>query len=419
MNLVDRVKNICLSPNTEWPVIASEPASTGELISGYVAPLLGAGAVAGFIGGSIVGRSLLFVGGTYRVPMVAGIGLAIFTFVVGIVGVFILSLIINALAPSFGGQKDGTQALKVAVYAYTPAWVAGVLQILPSLGTLAAIVGGLYGLYLLYLGLPVLMKSPKEKAAGYTIVVVICAIVLSMVTGAIGVLVVGAGALGSGMLGGASGLSSPSADVQFDKDSPLGRLQELGKAMEQSNQQMEAAEKSGDPNAQAAAALNSLGTLFGGGRKVDPLEIDQLKGFIPSTFAGLAVEGDGSAEKTGMAGVMMSRAEVSYSDGSAKSARLEISDSGGVSGLMGLASWATVQSSKEDADGSEKTAKVDGRMVREKRSKSGSDEYSIVLGERFMITASSDQLDVDELKRAVSALDLAKLESMKDVGVQK
>ena len=37
---------------------------------------------------------------------------------------------------------------------------------------------GVYSLYLLYLGLPVLMKSPKEKALGYTLVVVLAAIVL-------------------------------------------------------------------------------------------------------------------------------------------------------------------------------------------------------------------------------------------------
>ena len=55
MNIVDRVKNICLSPNTEWPVIESEPADTGTLVTGYVIPLSAIGAVAGFIGGSIVG----------------------------------------------------------------------------------------------------------------------------------------------------------------------------------------------------------------------------------------------------------------------------------------------------------------------------------------------------------------------------
>ena len=86
---------------------------------------------------------------------VVGITLAVFTFVMGIVAVFVLSLVIDFLAPTFGGQKDNAQALKLAAYSYTPAWVAGVLQILPLLGVLG-LLAGLYGIYLLYLGLPTL-----------------------------------------------------------------------------------------------------------------------------------------------------------------------------------------------------------------------------------------------------------------------
>ena len=174
MSVIDRVKNICLSPTTEWPAIAEEQTTTGALLSGYVAPLAAIGAVAGLVGGSIIGRTLPFIG-TYRVPFFTGISLAIFTFVMAIVGVFILSLVIDALAPTFGGEKNSSQALKVAVYSYTPAWVAGALQILPALSILT-LLAGLYGIYLLYLGLPRLMKSSKDKALGYTGVVVVCAI---------------------------------------------------------------------------------------------------------------------------------------------------------------------------------------------------------------------------------------------------
>src|ERR1019366_1704862 len=206
------------------PVIAGETATTGGLITGYVAPLAAIGAVAGLIGNSLVGVTLPFVG-TYRVPIVTGIVTAIFTFVMAIVGVFVLSLIIDTLAPTFGGEKSSAQALKAAVYSYTPAWVAGVLHILPALGILA-VLAALYGLYLLYLGLPRLMKCPQDKAIGYTVVVVVCAIVLSVVITAIGALVVGAGALG----GAALGSRSARGEVEFDKDSPLGKLQQLGKS---------------------------------------------------------------------------------------------------------------------------------------------------------------------------------------------
>jgi len=184
MAMIERIKGICLKPQTEWEVIAEEDTPAAALYKGYVAPLAAIPAIAGFIGGSLIGRSLPLIG-SYRVPIVSGLVMSVFMFVMALVGVFVLSLIINYLAPSFGAQKSSSQALKVAVYSYTPVWVAGALQILPALGLLG-VLAGFYGLYLLYLGLPRLMKCPQEKAVGYTVVVVVCAIILSMVIGAVG-----------------------------------------------------------------------------------------------------------------------------------------------------------------------------------------------------------------------------------------
>jgi len=413
MGLVERVKNICLTPNTEWPVIAGETATTAGLMTGYVAPLAAIGAVAGFIGGSLVGRSLLFIG-SYRVPIVAGLGAAVFTFVMAIVGILVLSFIINALAPTFGGEKDSSQAMKVAVYSYTPAWVAGILQIVPTLGVLG-VLAGLYGLYLLYLGLPRLMKCPQDKAIGYTVVVVVCAIVLSIVITAVGALVVGAGAIG----GTALGSRSTRGEVEFDKDSPLGKLQQLGKSMEQSNKEMEAAEKRGDQAGQVTAAMKGLGTLLGGGKRVDPIGVDQLKSFVPETFAGLPKKSS-NAEKSGIAGLMVSKAAATYSNDGGKSVTLEVTDTGGVSGIMGLASWVGMQGEKEDENGSERTTKQNGRLIHEKISKTGgADEFGVVLGDRFVVSATGRGVPISELKSAVSSIDLAKLESMKGVGVTK
>jgi Yip1 domain len=181
MNLVTRAKNIVLTPKSEWDVIAAENTTTVDLYKRYIAPLAAIGPVASFIGMTMVGVTIPFAG-TYRVPFLSGLVSAIITYALVLAGVFILSLIIDALAPTFGGQKNPMQALKVAAYAYTPAWLASVLQLIPVLGILVGLIS-LYGLYLLYLGLPVLMKSPKEKAIAYTAVVVICAIVLGVVFG--------------------------------------------------------------------------------------------------------------------------------------------------------------------------------------------------------------------------------------------
>src|SRR3546814_19914555 len=90
------------------------------------------------------------------------------------VGVWVLAWIINALAPTFEATRNPVQAMKVAAYSATAAWVAGVFQIVPSLGWIGAILG-LYSLYLLYLGLPILMKAPAAKAMAYTLATTVAA----------------------------------------------------------------------------------------------------------------------------------------------------------------------------------------------------------------------------------------------------
>ncbi len=413
MDIIERVKRICLSPKTEWGVIADEPASTGGLLTGYALPLAAVGAVAGLIGGSLVGYTLPFVG-TYRVPIVAGLAAAIFAVCMAIVGVFVLSLIINALAPSFDAQKDPTRALKLAVYSYTPAWVAGVLQILPPLSVLA-LLGALYGVYLLYLGLPRLMRCPEEKAPLYAAVVVICAIVVSFIVTVMGGLIVGTGAIGAAALRTvAEGSDSTTATSQTG---PVGLLGQLSRSIEESAAKMEAAERSGDTGGQVAAAMEGLGALFGGGRRVEPLQLDEIRAFVPETFARLPRTSQ-NAERTGITGLMIARAGATYGDGANRTVTLEVVDSGGVSGLVGLASWAGIQGEREDEYSSERTRKVGDRLVHEKISKAGGEhEFAIVLGERFLVSAKGHGIELDDLRSAVAGLDLGRLESLRDSGV--
>lgn len=413
MDIKTRVTNILLTPKTEWPAIEAEPTPTGTLVTGYVIPLAAIGAVAGFIGGSLVGTTVPFLG-TYRVPIMTGLVAAVLAFVFAILGVFILAFIVNALAPTFGAQKDSHKALKVAVYSYTPAWIAGVLQILPALAILG-IIAAFYGLYLLYLGLPALMKAPQDKAVAYTAVVVVCAIVLSIVLTGIGGLIVAPAAVGT--FGSMS--SSSSDEPAFPADSAMGKLEALGKKLEESGAKMDQARRSGDSAAETAAAFEGLGALLGGGARVDAVSIDQLTPLVPEQFAGLARQSS-DAERNGMAGITIAKAEASYGDGAGRSAKLEITDSGGAAGLMGLASWASLQGARENDQYSERTERVGGRIVHQKMSKTGgTHEYNVVIGDRFIVSAEGDGIDLDALRNAVSALDLRKLEAMKNAGVKK
>jgi len=180
MNLSERVKGILLKPKLEWQTISGEATTIPELYKTYVAVLAAIGPVATIIGMSIVGIRLPFVG-SFRVPITTSIASGIVHYILTLVGVYVLALIIDGLAPKFSGEKNINQAFKVAAYSYTPGWVVGVLWIIPSLSPLGIL--GLYGLYLLYLGLPVLMKSPQEKSLGYTVAVIIAAIVIFLVVG--------------------------------------------------------------------------------------------------------------------------------------------------------------------------------------------------------------------------------------------
>ena len=174
-----------------------------------------------------------------------------------------------------------------------------------------------------------------------------------------------------------------------------------------------------NPAAEVAGALGVvLGSLLGGGELVDPIDIELLNPLVPETFAGLR-RTSSDAEKTGFGVIMVSTAEATYDDGAGRSATLEITDTGGVSGLMDLASWTNGQEESQSDDGYERTRQVDGRLTHEKSSRSGDDEFAVVVADRFLVAARGRGIDVDALRTAVSGLDLDGLESMAVTGTRK
>jgi uncharacterized membrane protein len=191
--LIERAKGIVLSPKSEWEKIAAETTDVKSLYVGYAMILAAIPAICGFIGSTVVGVSMPMVG-TFRTPIGAALVQLVLGYVLGLAVIYVVSLIVNALAPTFDGQKDPIQALKLIVYASTPVWLAGVLSLIPLLGVLG-IIAALYGLYLLYIGLTPLMKNPQEKSIGYTALIVVCYIVLAIILAAIMGAIGGAGAM--------------------------------------------------------------------------------------------------------------------------------------------------------------------------------------------------------------------------------
>jgi hypothetical protein len=187
-SLVERVKNILLQPKAEWARIDAEPDTIAGIYRNYAIILAAIGPVAKLIGSVVFGYR--WFGIVYRPNPVAAAAQAIVEYAVALGGLYVMALIIEALAPNFGGTKDRTQAFKVAAYSSTAAWLAGIFYLIPPLAMLSVV--GLYSLYLFWIGLPLLMKVPQDKAVGYTLIVIVAAIVVFIVIGYVGTAVSGA-----------------------------------------------------------------------------------------------------------------------------------------------------------------------------------------------------------------------------------
>ncbi len=194
MNAVNRATNILLQPQSEWPAIARERSDARSLYLGYIAVLAALPAAATLISTSLVGSL-----GFGRLGALTALQAALAGYVLSLATVLALAAIANVLAPRFGGRSDFGQALKLTAYALTASWVAGIFTILPVVGWLVSLLGGLYSLYLLQIGAPELMKMPERSAIGYGILLVAIGIVIAFLAGAALAAAFGMGAVG--MLG--------------------------------------------------------------------------------------------------------------------------------------------------------------------------------------------------------------------------
>jgi hypothetical protein len=174
MNIVERAKNIIMTPKTEWPVINAETPAVNEIMLNYVLPLALIPALAHVIGYGIVSGAIV------SSSLSVGIAMGLVSFLSAVVGVYITAYVVDFLAPNFSSEKNLGRAVQLVAYSYTPGWVAGVLYIFPVIGWLAGL-AALYGLYLVYLGMPYVMKTPQDKVVPYLLVTILVVIVVYFV----------------------------------------------------------------------------------------------------------------------------------------------------------------------------------------------------------------------------------------------
>jgi hypothetical protein len=409
-DIVSRVKAILMTPKTEWPVIAAEPATVADLYKSYILIIAAVPAVMYFIQMSVIGITVPF-GGTVRTGVISGITNALMYYIMMLVMIFVVGLIIDALAPTFGGVKNQVQALKASAYSATAASVASIFGIIPALGVLISLIALIYGIYLLYLGLPVTMKAPQDRAVAYTAVVIVCALVVGLLIGVVLSTLTGV----SQIAGGGSpfgGTASTDSGTTFDPNSPLGQLEQFASKLEGATKNLESAQNSGDADAQAKAFGNVLGAVLGGaGGNSQSLAPDQLRPLVPERLGGLQ-RSEISVERNAAFGIQMSEAQATYSDGN-RALDLEITDLGGTMGLMALASWASIEQDRQTNTGFERTYRANNRILHEVWDQSSMHgEFSIITSNRFMVKVEGNVPNMDALKAAVAGVDLAALDRL-------
>jgi hypothetical protein len=392
-NLVERVQKLIMTPKAEWTVIDGESIELQGVLTRYVAPLAAIPAVAGFIGLTVLGM------GPIKFGLMTGLSIAITQFILAVLFVPVLAWIIDLLAPMFGAQKNFSQALKVAAFFPTAAWVAGVFQIIPALGIIG-LLGGVYSLYHLFVGLPRMMKPPAEKAVPYTLVTIVAAIVASLVLGA----VVGAltpkpklGDLFSDIrLENAARLAQSSAASTGDRTASIDDL--------------EKAAESGD----LSAVFGAIGGLAGADPDAPLLDTAKLRTLAPEKLAGLdRVSLDASSIDAPFKASILT---AEYGDGE-KRISLKFTNSQFVSAMMGAAGLAGATFERETADGFERMRKDGDAIVVEEWSKaSGVGRYGRSVAGSFLIEAEGTGVDFKELERVVRSFDEDRLKRLATSG---
>ena len=187
MSIVQRAKNIILKPTDEWNIISREPATISGILGGYAAILAAIPMAAGilFTGALGISGAGLLGGGAIPLGFAAIAAMSVIGYILSLITLYLMGIIVNSVSPSFNGKSDLHQSLKLLTYASTPTWLAGLVSWIPILGALVSFAANVYVIYLIYLGLQPVLGVPKEKVAGFTVVIVLIYVVLSLIVSGI------------------------------------------------------------------------------------------------------------------------------------------------------------------------------------------------------------------------------------------
>ncbi len=160
--IFERAKAILSDPASTWGRIKNEEATAKEIFVSYAMVLAAIPVVCQFLRMITFGQTIPFIGGTVRWPFFSGLITSAVTYVLSLVGLFVAGYIAHKLAEKFEGEATLEDGLKLMAYSFTPAYLAGVLYLIPALSVLS-ILFSIYGLYLFYQGIPTMVKVESRR----------------------------------------------------------------------------------------------------------------------------------------------------------------------------------------------------------------------------------------------------------------
>jgi hypothetical protein len=164
-----RLLGLLADPKREWSAVAAEPPDIVWVYRHYIAFVAAIPAAALLVGFALAGAPIV------------GLSVALRTYLVALLSPLMVALVVERLAPRFRSSGSTAQVFKLAAFSFAPAWIAGALYLIPSLGALATVVGILYGVYLYALGLPRLMQTPREQIVPFMVVSALVVLVVTTV----------------------------------------------------------------------------------------------------------------------------------------------------------------------------------------------------------------------------------------------
>ncbi len=179
---ISNAKEVILHHEAEWTRILSDENDKQSLLR-YGMVLLTIAYVLLFALSLVVGMAVTSILPFSALHIITSVAIQ---FALSIASLYFVPMILASLAPSFGGQNNPMNALKLFVFASTPAWLGMAVSMIPLLGWLAAIAGGIFAIYLFWHHVAEAMSIPAEKKVGYVVVAVIVLVVINIVIGMIG-----------------------------------------------------------------------------------------------------------------------------------------------------------------------------------------------------------------------------------------